>query len=54
MKKHQLAFWGLTAAAVVILAGCSFGSQSSGLRITNAELRIISQSSFQGEIEPCG
>ena len=54
MNRRQLAFWGLAAAAAVIVSGCSFGSQSTDLRATNAELRIISQSCFQGEIQPCG
>ncbi|MBD3236519.1 MAG: hypothetical protein GF330_07435 [Candidatus Eisenbacteria bacterium] len=54
MNRRHLAFWGLAAAAALILAGCSFGSKSTNLRPTNAEVRIISQSSFQGEIQPCG
>ena len=54
MTRRQLAFWGLAAVAVLVLAGCSAGSKSSNLRATNAELRIVSQSCFQGEIEPCG
>jgi len=52
MSRHRAAFVGVTAAAF-ILAGI-FVPRASGLRQTNAEIRIISQSGFQGEIEPCG
>jgi len=43
------------AALVLVAAGCAgtMGGKS-GLRATNAEVRILSQSCFQGEIEPCG
>jgi hypothetical protein len=43
------------AALVLIAGGCAgmMGS-TSGQRATNAEVRILSQSCFQGEIEPCG
>ncbi|MFH1143217.1 MAG: hypothetical protein V1774_01575 [Candidatus Eisenbacteria bacterium] len=47
-------------AVPLVLGGCAFGGLGSngvvdnGLRPTNVEVRILSQSSFQGEIEPCG
>lgn len=43
------------AALVLIAGGCAgMMGGKAGLRTTNAEVRILSQSSFQGEIEPCG
>ena len=43
------------AALVLIAGGCAgMMGPKSGLRTTNAEVRILSQSCFQGEIEPCG
>ena len=56
---------GMVVAAIVLAApllpgGGPIGplgvSNSSAeiLRPTNIEIRILSQSSFQGEIEPCG
>jgi len=44
-------------AASVALGAAAFASHdraTANLRPTNVELRIFSQSCFQGEIEPCG
>ena len=40
----------------LVVGGCAFGfmGQSANVRPTNVEVRIVSQSCFQGEIEPCG
>ncbi|MCK4412352.1 MAG: hypothetical protein KAY32_02290 [Candidatus Eisenbacteria sp.] len=58
MTRHHSALLALLAALVLTVGGCSFGflgsKSDSGLRPTNVEVRIISQSCFQGEIEPCG
>jgi hypothetical protein len=35
-------------------AGAFFGLGGSQERPTNVEVRILSQSCFQGEVEPCG
>lgn len=53
MSRHRAALVGTTAFAL-ILAGMLMPGSASGLRQTNAEIRIISQSGFQAEIEPCG
>ncbi len=43
------------AAAVLIAGGCAgMLGPKANLRPTNTEVRILSQSCFQGEIEPCG
>lgn len=46
------------SAAVLLLGGCAGSgarpSVDSGLRPTNVELYIASQSCFQGEVVPCG
>jgi len=56
MTRRHLTFLGLLAVGAVFLGGCSLGSRGGGakLRPTNEEIRLISQSCFQGEIEPCG
>ena len=57
MPRRRLLLIGLTIAAVVILQGCSAGFLGFGgpkLRPTNVEVQLISQSSFQGEVVPCG
>lgn len=45
-------------AGAVALGGSSasalFGLGGSKTRPTNVEIRILSQSCFQGEVEPCG
>lgn len=44
-------------AASIALGAAAFASHdraTANLRPTNVELRIFSQSCFQGEIEPCG
>jgi hypothetical protein len=41
-------FWGVCSAKSVA------GSVDSGLRPTNVELYVLSQSCFQGEVVPCG
>jgi hypothetical protein len=45
---------GLATLALLVGVGVGTTGAKSGLRATNAEVRILSQSSFQGEIEPCG
>ena len=58
MTRHHSALLGALVALALILGGCSFGflgsDSDAGLRPTNVEVRILSQSCFQGEIEPCG
>lgn len=58
MIRHRYGLLALLAVLAVTAGGCSFGflgSQGdSGLRPTNVEVRLLSQSCFQGEIEPCG
>ncbi len=58
MRGKYLLSVGLLAAAAVLLQNCAFGSKAAkpdaGLRATNVELRILSQSCFQSEIVPCG
>ena len=44
-------------AGAVAQSGCTAGFLGFGgprLRPTNVEVRVISQSGFQGEVEPCG
>ena len=45
---------GLATLALLVGVGAGTMGAKAGLRATNAEVRILSQSSFQGEIEPCG
>ena len=53
---------GVFAAAALLAAGllqgCTGGMLgghgSSDLRTTNVEVRVLSQSCFQGEVVPCG
>jgi hypothetical protein len=58
MTRHHAALPVLFAVIALVASGCSLGSLGSrgdaGLRPTNVEVRILSQSCFQGEIEPCG
>ena len=45
---------GLATLALLVGVCAGMTGAKTGLRATNAEVRILSQSSFQGEIEPCG
>ena len=46
---------GLAALALllVLLEGCA-GTMSSGRRVTNADVTLVSFGSVQGELAPCG
>ena len=48
----------VTLAAAVLLQGCAGGFLGLGggpkIRPANMEVRILSQSCFQGEVIPCG
>jgi hypothetical protein len=56
MRRQHLAIPALIAG-LSVMAGCTagfLGGAGPALRPTNVELHILSQSCFQGEIEPCG
>jgi hypothetical protein len=53
MHRFQVAVAGV-ALASLSMTGCAFGPRVSGARTVNAEIRLISQSCFGGEIAPCG
>lgn len=57
MRKRDL-FAATALVAAGLLQGCAGGMLgghgSSDLRRTNVEVRVISQSCFQGEVVPCG
>ena len=58
MKTRGLLGLALLGVGTLLLGGCSAGlaahGANSGLRPTNVELYILSQSCFQGEVVPCG
>jgi hypothetical protein len=56
MGRRDLRLTAGIGVLALIVGGCAAGfmGQKSTLRPTNVEVRILSQSSFQGEIEPCG
>ncbi len=58
MRSWQQVGLALLAVGLIAAQGCSFlssgGGGSNGLRPTNVELYIVSQSCFQGEVVPCG
>jgi len=58
MKRGSLIGLALLGAGALLWGGCAsrLASQGvdSGLRPTNVELYILSQSCFQGEVVPCG
>ena len=56
MRSYGLLGLALLGAGALLCAECSakVAAQGPGLRPTNAELYILSQSCFQGEVVPCG
>ena len=63
MRSHGLLGLAWLGAGALIFAGCSGHMATrhaadqgagAGLRPTNVELYILSQSCFQGEVVPCG
>jgi hypothetical protein len=55
MKTRDARLLAGLAALALIAGGCAgFLGPKSGMRTTNTEVRILSQSCFQGEITPCG
>ncbi len=56
MKTYGMLALAVLGAGTLFCAGGSakVAPQGSGLRPTNAELYILSQSCFQGEVVPCG
>ncbi|MBM3316861.1 MAG: hypothetical protein FJY75_03315 [Candidatus Eisenbacteria bacterium] len=56
MTRRSLWLLGLACAATVAgaSAGAFFSSGGAKQRPTNVEVRLLSQSCFQGEVEPCG
>jgi hypothetical protein len=45
---------GFVFAALAVAGYAGMAGAKAHLRPTNVEVRILSQSCFQGEIEPCG
>ncbi len=52
MKRRIFALGAL--AALLALTGCSLLGLGRQGRTLDVEIRILSQSAFNGEIEPCG
>ena len=54
MRRGLLASATALLAVVALLSGCALTGGGVVKRPTNVEVRILSQSSFNGDIVPCG
>ncbi len=52
MRKGYSAVLGALSVAAILAQGCGGGAHLK--RPVNVEVRLVSQSCFQGEVVPCG